>query len=216
MSAGAASVRAPRVMLIVETTDVGRRSAIAAALAAGVDAIQLRDRRAAASTLLAAARELRTLTHEHGAGLLVNDRIDVALASAADGVHLPAASFPIATARRLLGRTAWIGRSTHSAIAAATAAAEGADYVVFGPVFATPSKAPFGPPLGIAALRDAAARVPCPVLAIGGITAENASTVRGAGAYGVAVIRAILEASDPAATTRALVSSPSRTEARGN
>ena len=209
MSAGAAAARAPRLMLIVEVADVTvRRPAIAAALAGGVDAVQLRDRRAGGATLLAAARELRALTRTHGALLLVNDRIDVALASDADGVHLPAASFPIAAARALLGPTPWIGRSTHSASEAATAATEGADYVVLGPIFATPLKEPFGPPLGIAALGDAAAHVPCPVVAVGGITAENAPTLRAAGAHGAAVIRAILEASDPAATTRALVWTP--------
>jgi len=195
--------RAPRLLLIVETADVvDRRSAIAAALAAGVDAIQLRDRRAAGGTMLTAARRLRTLTRDHGAAFLVNDRIDVALVAGADGVHLPAASFPLAVARQLLGPDAWIGRSTHAAAEAARAAAEGADYVVLGPIFATPSKQTFGAPLGLAAL--AATRIACPLLAIGGISPANLASLRGTGANGIAVIRAILDAPDPAAATQAL------------
>lgn len=206
MSAGAAPrslrMRAPRLMLIVDVADVtARAGAIDAALIGGVDAVQLRDKRADGGALLTAAHTLRTATRRHGAALLVNDRIDVVLAADADGVHLPAASFPIATARRLLGPTAWIGRSTHAPAEAATAAADDADYVVLGPIYATPSKQAYGAPLGIAALT--ATRVPCPVVAIGGITPETAGTLRAAGAYGVAVIRAVLDALDPGASARA-------------
>jgi thiamine-phosphate pyrophosphorylase len=203
MTGRAAAVRAPRLMLIVEAADAtARREVIAAALAAGVDAVQLRDRHVAGGVLLAAARELRTLTRTHAARLLVNDRIDVALAAGADGVHLPAASVPIAVARTLLGADAWIGRSTHAAHEAEAAAAEGADYVVLGPVFATPSKEAYGPALGVAAL--AAARGTTPIVAIGGVATTNAADIRAAGAHGVAVIRAILDATDPAAATRAI------------
>jgi thiamine-phosphate pyrophosphorylase len=132
----------------------------------------------------------------------VNDRVDVALASGADGVHLPAASLPSAVARRLLGPVAWIGRSTHAADEAEEALDEGADYVVLGPICPTPSKEAFGPPLGIAALT--ALRRSSRVLAIGGIDATNAAATRAAGAHGVAVIRAVLDAPDPAAVVRAL------------
>jgi thiamine-phosphate pyrophosphorylase len=204
MSARAAAVRAPRLMLIVEAADVSARHAVvAAALAAGVDAVQLRDRRVAGGTLLAAARDLRALTRARDALLLVNDRVDVALAAGADGVHLPAASFPTAVARALLGPDAWIGRSTHAAHEAERAAAEGADYVVLGPIFATPSKAAYGPALGIDALA-AAARGSHPIVAIGGVDATNAADTHAAGAHGVAVIRAILDAADPAAAARAI------------
>jgi thiamine-phosphate pyrophosphorylase len=190
-------------MLIVDAPDVLTRSTVvAAAVAAGVDTVQLRDRHVAGAALLSAARALRALTERHGAALLVNDRIDVAIAAAADGVHLPAASFPIAVARRLLGPGAWIGRSTHSPAEAAAAATAGADYVVLGPIFATPSKQAYGAPLGIAAL--AAARISCPLIAIGGITAPQVAEVHAAGAHGIAVIRAILDAPDPGAATRAL------------
>jgi thiamine-phosphate pyrophosphorylase len=190
-------------MLIVAVADVTHRpGVVTAALAAGVDAVQLRDRSASGGALLGAARALRTMTRAHGATLLVNDRVDVALAAAADGVHLPGASFPTAIARRLLGANAWIGRSTHSPAEAEAAAANEADYVVLGPIFATPSKQAFGPPLGVAALSGA--HPSAPVIAIGGIDATNSGAVRRAGGYGVAVIRAILDADDPAAATRAI------------
>ncbi len=191
-------------MLIVGVDDLARhRSAIESALAEGVDALQLRDRRAGGGALLAAASVLRELTRAAGALLLVNDRIDVALASNADGVHLPAASFPIQVARHLLGPERWIGRSTHTPTEATTAAEAGADYVVLGPIFATPSKAGLGTPLGIAAI--AATRLPVPLLAIGGVTADAVPALRRAGAHGIAVIRAVLDAADPRIATRALV-----------
>lgn len=191
-------------MLIVEVADLERRrGAIESALAAGVDAVQLRDRRAAGGALFAAASGLRELTRTAGALLLVNDRIDVALAGNADGVHLPGASFPIPVARRLLGPERWIGRSTHSPAEATAAAEAGADYVVLGPIFATPSKAGLGTPLGIAAI--AATRPSVPLIAIGGITADDVPALRRAGAHGIAVIRAVLDAADPRLATRALV-----------
>jgi thiamine-phosphate pyrophosphorylase len=191
-------------MLIVEAGDLERRpTAIKAALDAGVDAIQLRDPRAGGGALLQAARTLRTLTHASGATLVVNDRIDVARAAAADGVHLPAASFPIATARALLGPAAWIGRSTHAPEEAAAAATAGADYVILGPIFPTPSKARYGAPLGIATV--AATSITVPLIAIGGVTAARVPELRRAGAAGIAVVREILDAPDHRAAARALI-----------
>jgi thiamine-phosphate pyrophosphorylase len=190
-------------MLVVTAGDVrARAAAIDAALAAGVDAIQLRDRDAAGAALFGAAAALRTTTRRHGARLLVNDRIDVALAVGADGVHLPAASFTTADARRLVGVSCLVGRSTHAAAEAVDAARAGADYVVLGPIFATPSKTRYGAPLGIETLATTAK---IPVVAIGGITAERAALVRAAGACGVAVVRAILDAADPGAAAAALI-----------
>jgi len=195
----ASVVRAPRCLLIVDVADVTRRHhAVIAALAAGVDAVQLRDKHAAGGPLLDAARTLRASTRAHGAALLVNDRVDVAVAAGAEGVHLPAAAMPIAAARRLLGPSAWIGRSTHAADEAHAATAAGADYVILGPIYATPSKSAYGAPLGVRALA-AAAGASCPIIAIGGIGAAEARAARRAGASGVAVIRAILDAPDPAA-----------------
>ncbi len=196
-------------MLIVDADDVARRlDAIAAALAGGVDAIQLRDARVAGGALLAAATALRALTRMHRAQLVVNDRVDVALAADADGVHLPAASFPVATARALVGADRLVGRSTHAPAEAVAVLRGGADYVVLGPIFATPSKSVYGAPLGIEAL--AAVARAAPVLAIGGITPERAAAVRDTGAHGVAVIRAILDAPDPSAAAVALVAAVTR------
>ncbi len=192
-------------MLVVSVADTtARAAAIAAALAAGVDAVQLRDRHAPGGALLAAAIALRTLTRRHGARLLVNDRLDVARAAAADGAHLPAASFTLDDARRLLPPGSLLGRSTHAPAEAIAAARGGADYVVLGPIFATPSKAAYGEPLGVAALA-AAADAPAPLLAIGGMTPDRARAARLAGAHGVAVVRAVLDAEDPGVTAAALV-----------
>jgi len=200
------AVAAPRCMLVVSVADVtARAAAITAALAAGVDTLQLRDRGAAGGELLAAATALRTLTRRRGARLLVNDRLDVARAADADGVHLPAASFAVADARRLLGPHALVGRSTHAPDEAIAAGRDGADYVVLGPIFATPSKAAYGPPLGLAAIAAAVAPGASPIVAIGGITPERAAQARAAGAAGVAVVRALLDAPDPDAAAAALV-----------
>jgi len=203
------AVAAPRCMLIVSVAEATTRTAaITAALAAGVDTLQLRDRGAAGGELLAAATALGALTRRHGARLLVNDRLDVARAAEADGAHLPAASFAVADARRLLGAHALIGRSTHApdeAIAAGRGGAAYVDYVVLGPVFATPSKAAYGAPLGLAAIAAATAASATPIVAIGGITPARAAEARAAGAAGVAVVRALLDAPDPGAAAAALV-----------
>jgi len=173
---------------------------VAAACRGGVRAVQLRERDLDTRSLLALARALRETTREHGALLLINDRVDIALACGADGVHLPANSFRVADARQLLGAERLIGVSTHSVEEAARA---GADFVVCGPVFDTPSKRPFGPPLGLDTLRRAAACA-VPLIAVGGITATNATEVLAVGAAGVAVIRAVLAAPDPEGAARAL------------
>jgi thiamine-phosphate pyrophosphorylase len=174
------------------------------ALRGGVDAVQLREKDLSTRDLLALARELRALTNRYRAKLLINDRIDVALAVAADGVHLPATSFAVADARRLLGADAIIGVSTHAIEEVARAAAAGADFAVFGPIFDTPSKRSFGAPHGLDALRRAVAAVDIPVVAIGGIGASNAAAVLATGCRGVAVIRAVLSSAEPTATAAAL------------
>ena len=183
-----------------EGRDLG--DVVAAALDAGLPAVQLRDRDLPGRPLLALAERLRLLTARAGALLLVNDRVDVAVAAGADGVHLGGASMPVDVARRLLPPGALVGVSTHAVpeVAAATA-----DFAFFGPVHATPSKAAFRPPQGVARLREAVAVARIPVLAIGGITRPHISDLRAAGAAGVAVIRAILSADDPGSATRALL-----------
>jgi thiamine-phosphate pyrophosphorylase len=174
---------------------------VAQALDAGLPAVQLREKDLPGRPLLALAERLRRLTAERGALLFVNDRLDVARAVGADGVHLAEASFPVSVAREIVPR-ALVGASVHDV---AAAAASTADFVFFGPVFATPSKAPFGPPQGTARLAEAVRATRLPVVGIGGIDAATAPAVRATGAHGVAVVRTILTAADPAAATRALL-----------
>lgn len=175
---------------------------VAAACDAGLPAVQLRDKDLPGGALCALAERLRVVTRRTGALLVVNDRVDVAVAVDADGVHLGAQAMPPAAVRPLLPPGRLIGLSTH---APAEAAGADVDFLFFGPVHATPSKAEFGPPQGAAALRAAVAASPVPVIAIGGVTADTASALRTAGAAGVAVVRAILAADDPAAATRSLL-----------
>jgi thiamine-phosphate pyrophosphorylase len=173
--------------------------------------VQLREKDLAPRDLYALARRLLEVVHRHRCQLLVNDRIDVALAAGADGVHLPEKGLPIAVARRL-GRPGSfiVGVSVHGADAAGAAARDGADLVVCGPIWQTPSKRDLGEPLGVAALAQAkkaiaGAGAAARLYAIGGVTgpAEAEASVR-AGAHGVAVVRAIVAADDPAAAARAL------------
>ena len=164
----------------------------------------MREKDLPASEVFDLARRLCSLCRRYGARLLINDRIDVALAVKADGVHLPVDSFTPADARRVLGPAAIIGASTHTLAEARAAAAGGADFIVFGPVFDTPSKRLFGPPLGLDALSEVVREIDVPVLAIGGVTAERGPTLRRCGARGVAAVSAILTASDPCAAAAAL------------
>lgn len=170
---------------------------VEAALCGGVRAVQLREKDLSAAELLPLAMELRTLTRRFDARLLINDRIDVALAVEADGVHLGGHSLPVAVARRLLGPLRLIGVSTHHRDEISSAAEAGADFVTFGPVFATPSKLAYGEPLGPAALRAACSNTSLPVFALGGIKPCHVSTVGDSGTHGFAVISAIISAPDP-------------------
>jgi thiamine-phosphate pyrophosphorylase len=190
--------RAHALHLIADQGDMG---AVAAALRGGVGAVQVRNKSLPAADLLAAARVARPLCGAAGALLLVNDRVDVALACGADGVHLAGRSLPPADARRIFPRL--LGVSVHDVAGAVAAAAAGADYVTFGHVFPTPSK-PGLPPQGLAALRAVVEAVDIPVLAIGGIGPANAAEVLAVGCAGVAVISSILAASDPEAAARRL------------
>jgi thiamine-phosphate pyrophosphorylase len=172
------------------------RLVVEAALRGGVRAIQLREKDLPPRDLYSLALDMRQLTQAYGARLLINDRVDVALAVKADGVHLATTSLP-------------------ARIAEAQAAAEqGADFVVFGPVFFTPSKAPYGQPVGLDALRAVRAAIQLPILAIGGITQANLDQVIGAGADGIAVISAIICAEDPTAAGRALLATLHAARAR--
>ena len=177
---------------------------VAAALAGGVRAVQLREKDLCPRDLLPLALELRTLTRRFGARLLINDRIDIAQAVAADGVHLAGSSLPTAMARHLLGPSALIGVSTHHLDEVLAAARDGADFVTFGPVYPTPSKAAYGAPVGLDALRRVCAAAPLPVFALGGIKTPHLPELMAAGAAGIALISAILSADDPTQAAAAL------------
>ncbi|HYD48025.1 MAG TPA: thiamine phosphate synthase [Terriglobales bacterium] len=198
----------PRLYLVTDRHRTGGRAlldVLAAALQGGVDTVQLREKDLSARALFELGGEVLALCRQHGARLLVNDRIDVALALGADGVQLPQRSFAPQDARALLGPDKWIGCSTHSAAEVQQAFAGGADFVVFGPVYDTESKRRYGPPLGRDALAEVTARRLGPVVAIGGVTAARVAELRDAGAAGVAVIGAVLSAADPAAAARQLI-----------
>lgn len=196
-------------LVVVTDADCGPGRAlvevVAAALQGGAPAIQLRAKRESTREMLALARRLREDTRRTGALLFVNDRVDVALAAGADGAHLGDDDLPIALARRLVPAGFLLGRSVDSPEAAAEAEREGADYVGVGPVFATLSKADAGEAIGTAGVRAVRGATALPVVAIGGIDEGNATSVSAAGADGVAVIRAVLQARDPAAAARAIL-----------
>jgi thiamine-phosphate pyrophosphorylase len=169
------------------------RDSIQRAAAAGAAWIQIREKDLDARALVELARFTVAETRSAGARILVNDRLDVALAANAAGVHLGERSLPLETViewRRSTGRSDFlIGVSCHSLESAREAGRGGADYIFFGPVFATPSKAAFGAPQGIERLREVCASVEIPVLAIGGVNLENARSCIAAGAAGIAAIR---------------------------
>ena len=173
------------------------------AVKAGVDWVQIREKDLPARNLTDLTRAAIDANERAAAGrarVLVNDRWDVAWAAAAAGVHAGESSLPIrdlAEARRRLGREDFlVGASCHSLKGVVHAAEGGADYVFFGPVFATPSKASFGAPQGLTKLAEACESVSIPVIAIGGITVENAGACREAGAAGIAAIRLFQQSAD--------------------
>ena len=193
-------------VLITSTLCPGSvRDTARAAIAAGADVIQLREKHVCDAELLALAAELRELTDETGKVFLVNDRADIAAIVAADGVHLGQGDLPIAEVRRLLRPGAVVGRSVHTLAQARAAANEGADYLGVGPIFATETK-PVGGLAGCETLRQIAAQVQLPLIAIGGIDAENAAEAFSAGATCLAVCSAICGADDPKAVARAILS----------
>ena len=177
---------------------------VRAAVGGGVTCVQLREKEASAREFAAAARELLALLRPLGVPLIVNDRIDVALAAGADGVHVGQQDLSVADARRL-GPPGWIvGVSAESVADAARAERDGADYVGASPVFATPTKADHAPPLGLAGLRALRAATKLPLVAIGGLHVGNARETIRAGADGLAVVSAIVAADDPRAAAAEL------------
>jgi thiamine-phosphate pyrophosphorylase len=175
------------------------------ALDGGVKGIQLREKDLVGRELFFLAEAARKLTQRYHALLLINDRIDIALAIDADGVHLSTASIPIESARALLGRQQLLGASTHSLEEAQEAERSGADFVVFGPVYFTPSKASYGSSQGLAALKKVVEKLSLPIYAIGGIKPENIADTRRTGVRGVALISAVMSAADPENATKEIL-----------
>jgi thiamine-phosphate pyrophosphorylase len=176
---------------------------VAAALQGGVNVVQLREKTLPAGELYQLASRLRRLTSDHHAALIVNDRLDVALAAEADGVHLGEAGLPVQVARKLWGE-GLVGRSVHDAAAAVEAEREGADYLVLGTIFPSESH-PGGPVAGPPLIRKVRGLVKVPIVAIGGISPENAAQAISDGAGGVAVMRAILADQFPRQAAQRLV-----------
>ncbi|HXW77108.1 MAG TPA: thiamine phosphate synthase [Candidatus Eremiobacteraceae bacterium] len=177
-----------------------------AAIDAGVDMVQLRDRSLTDGRLLETARFFAEVCRDNGALFIVNDRPDIALACGADGVHLGQDDLPPDDVRALVGDDFIIGLSTHSPAQVDAAVRTRADYIAVGPVHETPTK-PGRPAVGLDLVRYAAANVRVPFFAIGGIDASNVGSVAQAGAKAVAVLRAISQADDPAAATAKLLAS---------
>lgn len=194
--------------LITDRLQTGTRNlrdVVEEALDGGVKAVQLREKDLSSRELYELAYDMRKLTSRYGARLLINDRLDIALAVDADGVHLGGDSIPIYRARKLLGQRL-IGVSCHNQVNAITAQEKGADFITFGPVYYTPSKARFGKPVGIDKLESVTQLLNIPVFAIGGITAATTREVLAAGAAGIALISAIVAAPEPRRAAQNLLS----------
>jgi len=194
-----------RLCLVTDRTQTRGRdltAVVGECLAAGLPAVQVREKDLGAADLAFVCRRLRALTLDRQALLIVNDRVDVALAVGADAVQRTSTSLPIEDIRAIADKRLRIGVSVHSLEEAVEAELKGADWVVFGPVYDTPSKRAYGPPQGVARLARVAATVRLPVIAIGGINPERVREVQQGGARGVAVISAILAAESPGDATR--------------
>lgn len=204
---------APFSLYLITDRGIAKSGIIAAceeALAAArvyrkIIAVQLREKDLSGRELLELGHELRRICTSHGAMLLINDRIDVALACDADGVHLPADSFGASDARRLLGPEKLIGASTHSVDEVKKAGDSGADFVVFGPVYRPISKDGYGPAAGLDGLRAACEASTIPVYALGGIDAERVRELHGIDVAGVAVVGSVFGADSPGQATRELL-----------
>jgi len=174
------------------------------AIAGGADTIQFRQKEGATRQMIRVAEEMRDLCQRAGVTFIINDRVDVAIASHADGVHLGQDDFPIPLARKLLGEKAIIGGSAGTVEEAQKCMLEGADYIGFGPVYPTTSKGDAGPAAGLGSLKEIVETVPLPIIAIGGIGVNNASPLIQAGVHGIAVISAVCCQQDPEEAARCL------------
>lgn len=187
------------------TKDRPLEAVVEAALVGGAKAIQLREKDLSTRDLYDLVERLLPLVHGRGACLLINDRVDLALALPIDGVHLSRTSLPPAETRALLGPSRLIGVSCHRLEEALEAERGEADFIVFGPMFPTPSKAAYGPPVGLERLREVRDRVRLPIFGIGGIATSNVASVITAGADGAAGISAVMAVDDPSDAVSALL-----------
>lgn len=188
-----------KLMLVTDRYLTGGRpllELVAQAVAGGVDAVQLREKDLSARPLMELGLKLRPICKQSEAGFIINDRGDLAHVLEADGIHLTSRSYSPEEARKLLGEAGLVGVSTHSLEEANRAERAGADYILFGPVFATASKLSYGPPQGIGALAQVIDGVSLPVYAIGGINGENLDAVLDVGPAGIALISGILSQPD--------------------
>jgi len=195
------------VYVITDRQVAGDRSileVVRAALRGGATVVQLREKAATTRQMIELGRALHRITQEAGVPLIVNDRVDVALAVEAEGVHVGQDDMPAALARRLIGPDRILGVSAGTVEEAVQAERDGADYLGVGDVYGTPSKPDAGEPIGVEGLAEIARAVSIPVVAIGGIRPDNAAAVIRAGASGVAVISAVVGAPDPEAAARRL------------
>ncbi len=192
-------------LYVVTDADAGAArtlAVVAAVVAGGADAVQLRRKGDDSLDQLRLAERCREICRRAGVLFIVNDRLDIAVAVDADGVHLGQGDLPVAVARRLWPHRI-VGRSTHAPAQARAAIADGADYLGIGPVHATPTK-PGRPAVGLDYVAWAALNVSVPWVAIGGIDEHTAAAVVDAGARAIAVVRAVGDAADPAAVARSL------------
>jgi len=166
------------------------------ALEGGVRAVQLREKDLPIRELLAMARDLRQLTREFNAKLFINERVDVAIVSEADGVHVGVNGIPVPAVRHIVGDRMLIGASTHNIEEAKAATDGGANFITFGPLFETPSKMKYGNPVGIKLLNCIANLIAIPVFGLGGVKSGSIAQIMAAGAHGIACISAILSADD--------------------
>lgn len=170
---------------------------VRAAVAGGVTCVQLREKKLSTRAFMTEARAVLTALRGTGVPLIINDRVDVALAVGADGVHLGQSDMPLRDARRLTGSSLCIGISAECVEDAICAEAEGADYIGISPVFSTPTKTDTAPPLGLAGIRAIRAAVSVPLVGIGGVNSSTARSVIHAGCDGIAVVSAIVSAPNP-------------------
>jgi thiamine-phosphate pyrophosphorylase len=175
----------------------GHITIVGSAIRGGITMVQYREKELSTLRMIQEAAEILRLCRSAGIPFIVNDRVDVALAVDADGVHVGQDDLPASVARKLIGKKKILGVSAGSTVEARRAAADGADYIGASPIFSTPTKPDAPPPLGIEGLREMTRAVKIPVVAIGGISAQNAAAMMEAGAAGVAVVSAIVSAVDP-------------------